>query len=185
MTYEEIVNFALELRKKFERSECEFFLGLAEIEAKYMSVLRKHEIREFGQFLRSYELCRPERYYAFLAGLRRTTPSKVFEVGVPSTMALGRASSVSKAGKVIEAADAWREENNGLTPRYDTAHRLLRQVDPVAEVPAPVRAKEERERLREENAELHRTVARLEREKYQLLAKIAKLEGKARPRATA
>jgi len=167
MTYEELIEHCVGLRVAYERDEARFFLGLVEVEQNHMDTLRGAGVDSFDSFLRSCEFTRVERYRAFASGLRHTTSEEAEKMGAPAVMQLSNLRDESKAMEYKEAVAAWSQDHRGLSPRQETAAKLLRQVDPRPERPQSLRRLEEVQRLREENAALKREVARLQK----LLAK--------------
>jgi len=187
MNYEQIVSMCVELRKTFEQDEAKFFLGLVEVEQKFMSVLKKHGLDNFDQFIRSYELTRVERYRAFATGLGHITPIEARRMGAPAVIALACVRNEKRVPAYVAAVDAWAATHHGLTPRTETAEKILRQVDPRPETPKAVQELSEMARLRAECSALRSELAKAKRENAQLQAKLAKLEGKnkrAQPRVS-
>lgn len=166
MTFEQIFEHCLQLRRKFERDEARFFLGLVAVETECMETLKASGVETFESFIHSADakrcLIRPERYRAFANGLKHVTKEEAEEMGAPAVIELGR--SLHDASKVDEykaAVSSWSEMRGGMAPTQQTAKRLLMQVDPRPETPEPIRRLGELERLREENAALRREVKRL------------------------
>jgi hypothetical protein len=170
MTYEELVDHCVALRVAYERDEARFFIGLVEVEQNHMDTLRDAGVDSFDSFLRSCEFTRVERYRAFANGLRHTTFEEAEKMGAPAVIQMSNLRDESKATEYKEAVAAWSSDHRGLSPRQETAAKLLRQVDPRPERPQSLRRLDDMQRLKEENEALKREVARLRK----LLAKYEK-----------
>lgn len=172
MGYDEICQKCIELRKEVERSEARFFLGLEEVERRHMKILRDNGCMTFDQFIRSHELCRVDRYRAFVDGLKYVSRQEASAMGAPAVIAMSRVSNENNVPDYKSAVAAWSAEHNGLKPTIQAAERLLKQVDPRPEVPLVSQRMSEIERLRVENAGLRRKVTALERENKKLRGKL-------------
>lgn len=179
MNYEELIQHCIGLRRALERDEARFFLGLVAVEEHHMQLLRDNGCDTFDMFIRSHELCRVERYRAFSSGLRALGDrERAQALGAPAVIAAAKLRDASRAESFVAAIEAWTGAHNGLTPRTETAERLLRQVDPRPEVPQVVRRESELDQMRVANQELTRKCASLERTIAKLKKRIAELEGK-------
>jgi hypothetical protein len=169
MNYEQIIKHCRHLRLKLEQSEAAFFLGLVEVEEKYAPLLKENGCDTFASFLKTHELCEAFRYQSFKEGLAKISPKEALVMGAPAVMALNKLHDEDNLPKYTDAVQAWSKEHDGLTPREETARRLLRQVDPRPETPQAVKRQNDATRL----------AAELQQAKAQLRAaerKIAKLE---------
>lgn len=178
MKFQTIVQKCVNLRLNFERDEARFFLGLVEVEEKWMGVLQENGCPTFDSFIRSYEFCRVERYTAFKAGLQHlSTREEAEQLGARAVMALTKVVNTQNIPSYLEACNAWRAQHRGLSPSSETAERLLRQVDPRPEIPKAVKAINHVTQLQQENAKLKSRVRELELENAKLRAKIAEKRG--------
>jgi predicted RNase H-like nuclease (RuvC/YqgF family) len=80
--------------------------------------------------------------------------------------------------KFVKAVTDWKAEHGGTLPSRETAHTLLRQVDPRAEVPESSKRQDELAQVRAQLTEARAAIRTLEKENRDLKAKIAKLEKK-------
>lgn len=175
MKFNDIVQACVQLRLNFERDEAKFFLGLVEVEEKWMGVLRENGCPTFDFFIRSYEFCRVERYTAFKAGLQRLEDRKEAErIGARAVMALTKVADPRNIPSYLTACNAWSEKHRGLAPSSETAERILRQVDPRPEIPSAVKELSEVARLRLEVTKLKSRIKELELENAKLRAKVPK-----------
>jgi len=177
-TIDQIINECRKLRIAFERDEARFFIGLAEIADKHTQTITDANCATFEAFLKKHEICEPSRYSTFRKGLAYTTPERAAELGTHAVMELAQVREPANVPKYEEAVSAWRETHGGVAPTRETACRLLRQVDPRAEVPAATKQVSELNRLRAENAELRAEIRALRAENAELKSKLEKASKK-------
>lgn len=93
-------------------------------------------------------------------------------MGAEAVVAASRLTRQEAAAPYVQAICDWSAEHGGVRPSSRTATDILRQVDPVAEVPGPTKRANEIVRLK-------KRVAELEQENRRLKAELAKFQKKA------
>lgn len=165
----EIVSEARRLRAQAEAAEAAFLIYLHTVEQNHMSVIQSCGMETFDRFLRSFELCRPERYRDFVAGMQKVGAIAAQRIGTEATMMARKLSGQQQAGEYVGALDKWREQHGEVFPTSETAERMLRNVDPRKTIPASVVRDEGRRALEND-------VARLKKENADLVAKLSRVE---------
>lgn len=155
------------LRLEREKAEAKFFVRLYDVEQQEMELLRAAGCDTFDRFLKSTALADSSRYRNFVKGFEK--------VGRDVALVIG-ADAVIEAAAIIDGAETvdryqaaivdWKEEHRGVHPSREQSARLLRQIEPRAEIPEAVRTQSEIRRLRNEVARLKAENADL---KYKLV----------------
>jgi len=127
---EQLVERCRKLRAKAELAAADFLLGLMEIEAQYMEVLRDNGCDTFERFLRSYHICDPARYRDFCAGVGVIGRMRARRIGEHATREAARFRNMSpqKVEKLVLRAEAF-ETRNGVKPSAAEARRYRAELE--------------------------------------------------------
>lgn len=173
MNYEELIAECKRLRREAERAEATFLAFLMKCEKSYEEVWRGAGCETFDQFIRSNDLCKPDRYLLFAVGVGRVGLQAALANGAHWTIQAGRMRDPSD-----EILEAFQERAtdfvsvHGVAPSNETAREWAAELQPARENTAGQARASELRRLRAENA-------RLRAELKAANARIEELEGKA------
>jgi hypothetical protein len=175
-TVEQIVADLAELRRVRESADARLMMAIVEIEdGPDMETIRSFGCETIDQFLKSNGICDPARYRNFRAGFTKLGDDKAQAVALGSDAVMAAANLKGGGDATARYVAAIREHSAsraGIKPSFETAQRIVRQVDPREETPRVVQfastLRTEAARLQAENSELRARVRVLETEVKEL-----------------
>ena len=176
--YDDLVNEVIRLREEANAARQRLMEFLYEIknDSEKLSLITGQGM-SFKLFVESIALVRLRVYMEWEEGWERIgKPEVARRIGTEATRGVTRLVNVGKTDDYISAVDAWIEEKNGATPSQEKAKTLACQIDPRAEVPAAVRSRTEKEKLKAELSRAKAEVKKLRAENRSLKKKLEKLE---------
>jgi hypothetical protein len=172
MTRDEIIAECRRLRAAHEHAEAAFFVYLMRIERERDDIWKMGGCTHFDSFLRSADLCMPDRYRLFRDGVDRVGVELAVANGAHWTMQVGKNREAPK--KVLEEfvarAEAFREVHE-TAPSPQVSREWANQLFP-SDKPAAVSTQAsklrqlmaENKKLKAENISLKTENARLKEE---------------------